>query len=270
MEERSKILRYNQFSNDVKKSINSFTSKSTVALIGYDKNDFPIKGLLASGSFVVINNIYGVLTANHVWKNFIERSTYTSFCILDRAHYIHERTDYLKSYSPQNDIDICFIELPPTILGTIKAASIFHPVLTENLIDIDIIRKNTCVTVGFPYEMQSFEDRKTHLFGYYTHISNYRKISDDWDIIELNIETDQNNYALPKSFGGMSGGGIWSLKCYFNDDNGETKYFIKYNPKDSFIAGVNYYQEVTDGKITQIYGVGPISIYSGMVKLVSG
>lgn len=262
-------MRYSQFSDDVKKTINTFASKSTVALIGYDSNNIPIEGLMASGSFVIINNIYGVLTANHVWKSFTQKSTYTSFCILDRAHYIHERTDYIKSHSPQNEIDICFIELPTTILGTIKAASIFHPILTENLIDIDMIRRNTCVTVGFPYEMQSFEDRKTHLFGYYTHITNYRKIFNDWDIIELDIETNQTKYKLPKSFGGMSGGGIWSFKCYFNDDKDDTKYFIKYNPKDSFIAGVNYHQEASDGKITQIYGVGPVSIYSGMVKLVS-
>lgn len=259
---------YKDVPMDIKKDINRFTSDSTIALIGYDHNNQPIDGFLASGSLVIINSIYGVLTAKHVWQEFKKKATYLSFCVIGKIHYIHEKIEHLNCYLPEDEVDICFIELPPTILGTIKAVRTFHPIISNNFPDIEDIKHTICVTVGFPLIIQSKNDRRINIFRYYTHLTDYNKISEDWDIIELDIQTESAPYELPKSFGGMSGGGIWNFNCFYNDDTGVIKYFIKHSPKDAFIAGVNYYQKCSNNKVNRICGVGPVSIYSGMTKLV--
>lgn len=263
-----RIFHYEDIPSTVKKEIDRFTSDSTVAILGYDNNDNPIDGLLASGTFVIINSIYGILTAKHVWEKLKLKSTYTSFCIVGMIHYLREKTEYLKCYIPDKDVDICFIEIPPTILGTIKAVRNFHPILPENFLDIESIKDSMWITVGFPYLMQKFEEREINIFRYYTHVKNYKKISDDWDILELDIRTENGANELPKSFGGMSGGGIWNFKGFYNDDSGKVKFFIKHNLKDALLAGVNFRQECSNDKVDRICGVGPASIYFGMTKLV--
>lgn len=263
-----RLVRYEEISSDVKNEIDRFTSNSTVAILGYDEHNNPIDGLLASGTFVIINSIYGILTARHVWEKLRLKSTYTSFCIIGKIHYLRERTKYLRCYIPNEDVDICFIEIPPRILGTISAVRNFHPILPKNFSGIESIKNLMWITVGFPYLIQKFKTREIHIFRYYTHIRAYKTISDDWDIIELDIQTENVTNKLPKSFGGMSGGGIWNFRGFYNDDSGEVKYFIKYNLRDALLAGVNFRQEYLNDKVYKICGVGPASIYSGMTKLV--
>jgi len=261
------IIHYKDVPLEVKMEINQFTSSSTVALLGYDDKHHPIPGYLASGSFVEINSKYGVLTAKHVWEAF-KKIANISFSFLGKTHLTLERTEYIRCYSPDNDIDICFLEIPPTILGTIKAASTFHPIIHNSYTDATEIEKRLCITVGFPLEIQSTKDRRLYILRYYTHIVKHSKINEDWDIIELDIKAIDPPNQLPTTFGGMSGGGIWSFKGFYDLVNNERNFSIRKNLKDALLAGVNYCEETINGTVHKIYGVGPISIYSGMTKLV--
>lgn len=263
------IIPYKDVPLEIKLEINQFTSNSTVALLGYDNKHNPIPGLLASGTFVEINSKFGVLTAKHVWERF-KKVEYISFSFLGKTHLTLERTEYIRCYSPKNEIDICFLEITPTILGTIKAASNFHPIVSNSYSDEKTeIEKRFCITVGFPLEIQSTQERRLDILRYYTHIVKHSIISDDWDIIELDIKAIDPPNELPKTFGGMSGGGIWSFKAFYNFVNNERRFFIRKNLKDALLAGVNYCEEFLNGNVHKIYGVGPISIYSGMTKLVT-
>ena len=261
------IIPYKEVPLEVKLEINQFTSNSTVALLGYDNNRHPIPGLLASGTFIKINSKYGVLTAKHVWERF-KKIENISFSFLGKTHLTLERTEYIRCYSPNNDIDICFLEIPPTILGTIKAASNFHPIVNSSYSDASEIEKRLCITVGFPLEIQPIKERKLNILRYYTHITKHSQVSENWDIIELDVKAIEPPNELPKTFGGMSGGGIWSFKGFFDLVNNQRKFFIRKNLKDSLLAGVNYCEEFLNGNVPKIYGVGPISIYSGITKLV--
>lgn len=262
------LIPYKDVSLEVKLEINQFTSSSTVALLGYNEKHHPIPGLLASGTFVEINSKYGVLTAKHVWDRF-EKVENISFSFLGKTHLTLEKTEHLRCYSPENEIDICFLEIPPTILGTIKAASNFHPIVLDSYTDTTEIEKRLCITVGFPLEIQSTNKRRLDILRYYTHIIKHSKLSEDWDIIELDIKAIDPPSKLPKTFGCMSGGGIWSFKGFYNLVNNERKFFIRKNLKDALLSGVNYCEEVLNDNVHKIYGVGPISIYSGMTKLVT-
>lgn len=265
------LIPYKDVPLEVKLEINQFTSNSTVALLGYDKNNLPIHGLLASGTFVEINSLFGVLTARHVWKKFKKDAESISFSFHSKTHCTLEKIDYLRCYTPDNDIDICFIEISPPKLSTIKAASSFHSIISESYSESTYIEKRLCITVGFPLEIQSTAQRRIDILRYYTHIVKHTRLYEDWDIIELDIQDIEAQNDLPKSFGGMSGGGIWSFKGFYDIINNERKLIIRKNLKDALLAGVNYCQDVSQstGKVNKIYGVGPISIYSGMTKLVT-
>jgi len=263
-------LPYKDVPIEIKSEINQLTSNSTVALLGYDEKQHPISDLLATGTFIEINSIYGVLTAKHVWEKFKKKAENISFSYFHNTHLTLEKIEYLRCYSPDNEIDICFIEIPLLRLDSIKAASSFHPIISESYSDSTEIENRLCITVGFPLEIQSTTERKIDILRYYTHVIKHSIISKDWDIIELDIKAADAPNELPKSFGGMSGGGIWSFKLFYNLVNNERKYFIRKNLKDALLAGVNYRQDVSksNGKVNKITGVGPISIYYGMTKLV--
>lgn len=258
---------YKDISQECLKDIYDIISYSTVTLIGHDENDQPIGGLFASGSFVIINSIYGVLTAKHVWEEFIKKKA-NKICFVYHAkkHYSKEELQYLNVYKPEINIDICLIELPPNKVEDIKASSIFHPIISDNFSNINDIKERIWITAGFPLEIQSEKDTTIDILRYPTHLVHHQKIYEDWDIIELDVES--NNTQLPKSFGGMSGGGMWNINLFYNDDSGKRKFRFENNLKDFLLVGVNYYEETPNGRVNKIRGVGPISIYSGMTKLV--
>ena len=261
-----KITTYNELPLKIKSEIIGLISFRTVALIGYNENHIRISNLLASGTFTTINSKYGVLTAKHVWDKFKKKAFNISFSFLGKTHYTYERIEYLNCYAPENDkIDVCFIELSPRILGTIKAASDFYPILSESYSESINIRKRLCITVGFPLEIQPRKENKIHILRYFTHIKQHYNLSKDWDRIELDIQENDKQKELPENFGGMSGGGIWSIKGFYN----EKGFFIRKNTIDFLLVGVNYFQKTSNGKVHTIYGIGPKTIYSRMTKLIS-
>jgi hypothetical protein len=259
---------YNDLPSEIFKEVNAFTNDSTVALLAYDNDDQMIENLMASGSLVTVNSRHGVLTAKHVWKEFKKQAAKVSFCVLGYNHYIHEKLEHLKVHIPEVDIDLCFIEIPPSILGKIRAIKTFYPIEQDKITDIGVIQDYLWVTIGFPLLNLSRENRIVNIFRYYTHLVGHRRIADNWDVIELDVQTINSPPNLPRTFGGMSGGGIWNFNVFFNDDTGERKFFIKKNTQDCVLAGVNYYEVVSEGKVCKISGIGPLSIYCGLTRLV--
>lgn len=261
---------YRDLPPDVFAAINAHTSDQTVALMGYRSSDEHIDGLLASGSLVRVNSTYGVLTARHVWDMFEKKADKISFCVEKYVHYISERISHLRPFLPKDpDIDICFIGLPPTIIGTIKAKRTFFQIGPDVIPDMKFIRKLSWVSVGFPASIQSKQaDRIIQIFRYYTHVKNYNLISSEWDQVELDVEHIDPETNLPMDFGGMSGGGIWNanIACRHPSEGNEFK--IVKPGKDIILAGVNYYQKVESDHVTSILGLGPISIYKGLPILV--
>jgi hypothetical protein len=266
---RRELARYNSFSQDLFKEANLFASASTVGLVGHAESNKRLDGVYGSGSLVVINSKYGVLTAKHVWKMFERNGEVTkiSFSVLGYPHYIHEQKLYLTPYFPDNDVDICFIELTSKISGTIKACRniVFFSIDERKQPNIEKIKENVLVTVGFPAENQPSNHETLNILRYYTHSTDYVKIDEIWDIIELDVEDNNSSGVLPRTFGGMSGGGVWSFNILFNDDSGEKKYWFE--NKDALLVGVNFYETV-DGERRKIRAVGPNSIYKGMLNLV--
>ena len=180
---------YKDLPDELFTKTNEFTSDSTVGMVGHRETGEPIRGFYGSGSLISFNSIFGILTAKHVWDAFEKntQATKISFSILGYPHLVHERKNHLRPYFPKNEMDICFLELPYQVSGTIKAHRTFFPIVTKRLPSIEELKNNLSVTVGFPYEKQPLEKKTLNILQYYTHLKNYTEIDDIWDIIELEM-----------------------------------------------------------------------------------
>lgn len=257
------MIKNNDLSPNLKKEIAQLTSKYSVALVGYDKFDKPVPNYIASGTFVKYNNIYGVITAKHVWEQFKRKVAKVSFCFSGKEHYTWELVAHINFYSTQDkDADICFLQLTNRILGTIKATAIFYPLSSENYSNELELEKRMCISVGFPLSVQQPEIGKLQLLKYSTHIVNHKILNDNIDEIELAVDFYSQPDSFPKDFGGMSGGGVWSISLFKN----EKEYFIKKNYKDFLLVGVNYYQKIENGFPRSILACGPHCIYAGLLN----
>jgi hypothetical protein len=272
MEElRDKMGMVSDLPNTLIKSISAFLSDSTVAMFGHDKSNKAIPGLYGSGTLVVINSVYGILTAKHVWDNFIQNRNLSkiSFSVVGYPHYIHEEISHLRPYFPDTSIDICLIQLPQPILGTIKSFRTFYPIERSNSPELEKISQYLWISTGFPYEWQPKTKKLAVPLFYYTHLSNYLSHSDGWDEIELQVDYNNASSNFPQSLEGVSGGGIWNFRVFYSDDSGVVKYRIEENSKHSLLVGVNFWQsDLKNGK-RYIRGVGPNSIYRELTKIIN-
>lgn len=259
---------------ELRHEMTRFISDSTVAMFGHNKAHESLLGVYGSGSLVTINSIHGILTARHVWKSF-QKNVHVSnisFSVTGRNDYIHEEMVHLRAYySDDKDADICFVQLPQPILGTLKARRTFYPIRYENLPAIEEIKQLMWVTTGFPFEWQPQNEKIARPIFYYTHLTNYKELEDGWDEIELQVNYDRSTKPLPNSLEGMSGGGIWNFRVFCNDEAGAMKYWIEKGERIlrfNLLIGVNFCQTEMNNDSRKVRGMGPVSIYKKMTELV--
>ncbi len=248
-----------------------FASDCSVALVGYSENNTPLLDVIASGTLISIQDRFGVLTAKHVWEMFKDHKDVHKihFSILGYRHFIGEPKEFINPLVPDPKIDICFLELSPNLVSTIKAYRMFYPIKQENVPTIDKIKDNLWLTVGFPAEMKSDEKKVVIPLRYFTNLVDYNSIENGYDEIELIVDyEDSNKGKIPLTFGGMSGGGIWNFKIYYNDDTGETKYFTGKSVAEKLLVGVNYWETPIENGKRRVKGIGFASIYQNLFDAV--
>ena len=83
----------------------------------------------------------------------------------------------------------------------------------------------------------------------------------DWDYLFVNLNLPKNP-SIPKSYEGVSGGGIWRAQFAMSED--QTLFDVANPARDILFSGVAFYQ--TGGEGQQIIGHGPKSLYEGLTK----
>ena len=263
MTKNDKLHLVKDLPENVLKDAMNYVSDCSVALIGLSRDDKIISEAIASGTLISIKNIFGVLTARHAWEMFRDHSKVHNihFSILRYPYFISELRSYINPIMPDIDADICFLELPARIVSTIKAYRVFYPLKKENLPIIKNIKEDLWLTFGFPAEMKSDEKKIIMPLPYFTNIVTYSDDKNGYDEIELIVSyKDSNIDKIPKTLGGMSGGGIWNFKIFSNDDN-EGVCFLGKSQSEKRLVGVNFWETSLEDGERRIKGVGPISIY---------
>lgn len=235
---------------EVENRIKDAVSRYTVALIILDSHNNYLT--VASGTFVLVRGRRAILTARHVIDK-IEYNLGLAFTETDRYHkFLLEKWCLKFACAPKGetessgpDMGLIYIN-DPTKLDTINAIkSYFNLDYYAGLIreETAIPSTDQWVVAGFPEELSDIKTHQQNLAGKAYFVDNPKHFErDGYDYFDFNFRSSDPG-CVPSSLGGMSGGGVWRAKVFYN---GEV-----YVPEDSdwlILSGVNFYQsEVSDG-----------------------
>lgn len=238
---------------------------STIAINGHFSDNKPIRGAYGSGTLVRLNNIYGILTARHVWNSFEKDNEIEvlSISVYGNEKITLERKNHFRAFLPDEEQDICFLEIPVTIVGWLKANAFFFPLKHGPL--YKSLETNLIVLTGFPFVGLPTDKILFRILHFFIDYKYKTILSDEWDVIELEVDYNKNENLL-KTYIGVSGGGVWGFRIFHQDPFGNRGHYFK--DEETYIAGVNFFQTKVINNVRHIKAMGPRSIYNGLYNYV--
>jgi hypothetical protein len=224
--------------------------------------------LVGSGTLISVGSVHGILTAQHVVALLREPCS-LGLTLSPQAHKFAIEVNYLrileiaKATISSEGPDLAFIELPLAAVSTIRANKSFYnlPKVRPRMLDSpppdDMGIWFIC---GVPDEQTTIDESEKgfdYLLGFHslcgaTGISQ-AYIYGDYDYFELDVKYS-NSEVVPKSFGGVSGGGLWQV-LLLKDREGNMVM------KEYFLSGVAFYQSEVREQSRFIKCHGRQSIY---------
>jgi len=230
---------------------------------------------VGSGTLVQIDDVYGVLTANHV----LDELQYSGQIGLvlplpGQAHRYEIDASHLTKMSIascQTDADgpdLGLVILPRSNVGEISAFASFYNLSFKRDMHVDnpiTTKAGIWVLCGFPGEYLS-QDNPTSSFqhvlsccclcGLGTVTNEYSAAEYDYLDIVVNYKND-----LPSSFCGLSGGGVWQVLLENSSDGSTVE-------KDTVFSGVAFYQSEVANNERVIKCHGRRSVYKSVYDYV--
>jgi hypothetical protein len=239
---------------------------------------FIVDGRLAgSGTFVVLNQAAGILTASHVWTNvrdLAQKNHTVGILISDQRHVFTIPLTHLNAWlnlprrTDEFGPDLEFVELPSARLGDIRARRSFFN-LSIRPAERHAVAQNefgVLMISGFPAERVSHVERPevgriaTKFFNLGSVVGKDRVVlRDGYDYLEM--ETAPND--PPTDYRGLSGASVWKVimgKEVGTDPN--TSKVIDYQ-----LSGVVFYQSEVKENARFLRAHGPASIYEVVPRL---
>jgi hypothetical protein len=253
------------------KEVNTHIRLFSITMLITDDEDSPI--IPCAGTLSNIKGYKGIITARHVWEEIIKHKNL--LIMIGKVPHIVEvnvlnpivphtqsRSDKISTNIP----DIAFIQLPqPSITHLEAMTKAFYSVDTrlkkENM-EFFKSKMGYFSLFGTPEEWINYQNQSVPSFIYNTYISEYFE-HEGWDYQIMGINLDANP-DIPENFSGVSGGGVWKIKFWV--DNDKTRFAVENFSEDIALVGVNFYQ--TDLKDRQIIAHGPESIYKGLYNFI--
>lgn len=225
--------------------------------------------LLGSGTLVSIGTTHAILTAHHVLSvlppsgrlGLILSPTVQQYTIdIHGIVYLQIARGKRESEGP----DLGAVVLSPSIAASIGAKKVFYKLdayRDQILSSPPDIRNGFWFVNGFVDEKTIEErdkDRYALVKGFYNLSGaggpEQITVVGDHDYFDFPVSYGGRSVA-PKSFGGMSGGGLWQVPLMRNA-NGEIKY------KTPILSGVVFYQEPTTEAYCGVKCHGRLSVYN--------
>lgn len=215
---------------------------------------------LGSGTLVQIDGLHGILTAKHVLAKLppageirvalFRNSDFAQFPVLELGHT--DRTVH-------DSADIGFLLLPPPFVSTLKGAKTFKPLGSDEVKTPDLPR--LAFLLGAPDEWTKHEylpnrqRRQFSLLGTAGKMIENGRHSGQVFTFEPTMSPDKTP---PKSYGGVSGGGVWL--CFIDKDHTVDL--------DRRLMGVAFEQRTLDDGTVVIDCCGPDILYRDLLEEV--
>ncbi|MFH1674854.1 MAG: hypothetical protein ABIF87_15740 [Pseudomonadota bacterium] len=231
--------------------------------------------LAGSGTLVEIDGTLGILTAHHVIKELPSHGE-IGLILSEQIHRYTLQPGSVKKIKiasgpkASEGPDLAFLIFQPTdlrqikALGQIKAKKSFYNLLLRRDRIINNPPENDMgiwILCGFPDErtIREASDRGFDTIMAFHGLCDAgwvekEYISESYDYLEFDVRYDKNGLQRPRSFKGVSGGGLWQVLLMRSSDG-----IIK--PQEIILSGVAFYQSPVINNILSIKCHGRQSIY---------
>ena len=215
---------------------------SSVALFALVDNHGNRKLELAgSGTLVVVEDVYYILTAAHVWEELLKTALRLGITMTDNIphkSWINIKTIVPTVCKPSGlqwtkwGPDLTLLRIPTEYVGGIKAFHIFEDVATPGK-SMPTPALEQWVLMGAPKELGTFSTNHAdvQISGSFVNPEYHRRAKEDY--FDVLMTTSGPN--APKSFGGVSGGGLWRILIFFSPATGKIDWVQR-------LKGVAFYE----------------------------
>ena len=251
--------------------VNTHIRLFAVTMLITDNEDSPV--IPCAGTLSTIKGRKGIITARHVWEEMNKHKNL--LIMLGKVPHVVEVNVLNSVVSPiqsrndkiSTDIpDLAFILLPDSSISLLEATTkAFYSIdkrLNKENMEFFKNKLGYFALFGTPEERMDYQKQSVPSFIYNTYLSEYFE-HEGWDYQIMGINLEENP-EIPTSFSGVSGGGIWKIKFFIDED--KTKFAVENPIEDIALVGVNFNQ--TDLKGRQIVGHGPESIYKSLYSFI--
>ena len=181
--------------------------------------------LVGTGTLVSINDVSYILTAAHVWKAIQARGSMLGLTVAEGIdHEFLIPNNNIVAFGPDYDPasadwgpDLVFLRIPAERLGTLKAYKSFYNLSIDRPhLELDCIK--TIAVMGTPGEMAEKWPRYAVLEVTAFYLEAYPRITRKGKFDYLDYTVDMSFPGVPSTFGGVSGGGLWEIFFYYNEN----------------------------------------------------
>lgn len=211
-----------------------------------------------TGTLVVIGNHYYILTAAHVWERLESALRFGISLIENRDHkmWIDPKTIAPTLIKPPDSRwnewgpDVALLNIPEVIVGGIKAYRVFEDLTTPGKM-LNAPTVEFWAVMGTPKELGTFtpQHAEVQIATFFGNPKYQRRGEHDYYDLEVNTTSP----GMPKSFQGVSGGGLWRILAYIPE---ETKQ-VDWVPR---LKGVAFFELAAVGDNVTVRCHGPKSL----------
>lgn len=216
--------------------------------------------LAGSGTLLAKGNHHYILTAAHVWHEVLKeadfvgvtlRETYDHTCLIETSSIVAHEPEHPAKWSEWGP-DVILLQLPAVRVGEIKAFKVFYEMDAGRKAMVTCDRNETYLLAGTPEVLGSYTQNHASVQLLAMWVGNPQPYTRaGWDYFD--VEAALHPPSEAKTFGGVSGGGLWRVQIYADPDTGKIA-------SKMTLEGVAYYELGTkDGKgVIRCHGVQSI------------
>ena len=183
--------------------------------------------LAGSGTLLMKGNNHYILTAGHVWYEVLKgsdfvgvtlRETYDHTCLIETASIVANEPVHPAEWG-QWGPDFILLQIPAVRVGEIKAFKVFYEMDAGLKAMVTCDRNETYLLVGTPEVLGSYTQNHASVQLLAMWVGNPQLYTrDGWDYFD--VEATLHPPSEVKTFGGVSGGGLWRVQIYSQPDTG--------------------------------------------------
>lgn len=244
--------------------LRSVGSSSIALLALLDDHGKHVLELAGSGTLVIVKDTHYILTAAHVWEKVLKLALRLGITITDNIN--HKYWIDIKAIVPtickpsrsqwdEWGPDLALLRIPTEYVGGIKAFQVFEDVTTPGK-PLNVACLQYWVLMGTPKELGTFSPNHADLqiSGFFVNPRYHRCGKHDY--YDVLMDTSENH--APKSFGGVSGGGLWRILVYISPETRKIDWLQR-------LKGVAFYEfpRKNGARVLRCHGPSSLTAVTG-------